>query len=101
VCSSSLKVFLLSWAIVDGIGGIAVIALVYTARIDVGALALVAIAAAGLLRWARIWWPPASVALGVLCWLATYNSGVHATPARVTFGSSASEPASSRSRTPG
>ena len=85
---SSLKLFLLSLAIVDDIGGIAVIALVYTDRIDAGALALAlaAIAAAGLLRWVRIWWPPAFVALGVLCWLATYNSGLHATLAGVAFG---------------
>ena len=85
---SSLKVFLLSLAIVDDIGGIVVIALVYTDHIDLTALvlALAALAAAGLLRWARVWWPPAFVTLGAVCWLATYNSGVHATLAGVAFG---------------
>jgi NhaA family Na+:H+ antiporter len=85
---STLKLFLLSLAIVDDIGAIAVIALFYTENIDLIALglAVAAIAAAGVLRWARIAWPPAFVALGLMCWLATYNSGVHATLAGVAFG---------------
>jgi NhaA family Na+:H+ antiporter len=85
---ASLKLFLLSLAIVDDIGAIAVIAVFYTERIELIALglALGAIAAAGALRRARISWPPAFVALGLACWLATYNSGVHATLAGVAFG---------------
>jgi NhaA family Na+:H+ antiporter len=85
---AALKLFLLSLAIVDDIGAIGVIAVVYTDRVDVRALllAVAAIAAAALLRWARVWWMPAYAALGVLCWLAAYESGVHPTLAGVAFG---------------
>ncbi|HKY67690.1 MAG TPA: Na+/H+ antiporter NhaA [Acidimicrobiales bacterium] len=85
---SALKLFLLSLAIVDDIGAIVVIAVAYTDRIDVVALALAAacVGGAALLRWARVWWMPAYAALGVLCWLATYESGVHPTLAGVAFG---------------
>jgi Na+:H+ antiporter, NhaA family len=85
---SSLKVFLLSLAIVDDIGAIVVIAVFYTEQVDLTALALAvgALGAAIGLRWARVWWWPAYVALGVACWLATYEAGVHATLAGVAFG---------------
>jgi NhaA family Na+:H+ antiporter len=79
---------LLSLAIVDDVGSIVVIAVVYTDEVDLLALtlAVAAVAAAGLLRWARVWWPPAYVALGLACWLAAYESGVHPTLAGVAFG---------------
>ncbi|HEY8547938.1 MAG TPA: Na+/H+ antiporter NhaA [Acidimicrobiales bacterium] len=85
---SGLKVFLLSLAIVDDIGAIVVIAVFYTDRLDATALAVAlgAVAAAVALRWARVWWHPAYVALGIVCWLATYEAGVHATLAGVAFG---------------
>jgi NhaA family Na+:H+ antiporter len=85
---SGLKLFLLSLAIVDDIGAFVVIAVFYTDRVELPALglAVAAVAGAGLLRWARVSWPPAFVALGLVCWLATYNSGVHATLAGVAFG---------------
>jgi NhaA family Na+:H+ antiporter len=85
---SSLKVFLLSLAIVDDIGAIVVIAVFYTEQVNLSALALAvsALVAAIGLRWTRVWWPPAYVALGVACWLATYEAGVHATLAGVAFG---------------
>ena len=85
---AALKLFLLSLAVVDDIGAIVVIAVAYTDELDVVALALAAgaVAAAAVLRWARVWWPPAYVALGLACWLAAYNSGVHPTLAGVAFG---------------
>jgi NhaA family Na+:H+ antiporter len=85
---AALKLFLLSLAIVDDIGAIVVIAVVYTDGVDYMALALAvaAVVAAVVLRWARVWWQPAYVALGLLCWLAAYNSGVHPTLAGVAFG---------------
>ncbi|MGH9212125.1 MAG: Na+/H+ antiporter NhaA [Acidimicrobiales bacterium] len=85
---SGLKVFLLSLAIVDDIGAIAVIAVFYTDTLDLAALGLAAatIAAVAALRWARVWWPPVFVVLGIVCWLATYNSGIHPTLAGVAFG---------------
>jgi Na+:H+ antiporter, NhaA family len=87
-CPSALKVFLLSLAIVDDIGAIAVIAVFYSDTIDLPALglAITTVIAAAVLRQARVWWSPAFVALGLGCWLATYNSGVHPTLAGVAFG---------------
>jgi NhaA family Na+:H+ antiporter len=85
---AALKLFLLTLAIVDDIGAIVVIAVAYTDRIDVTALvlAVAAVVAAALLRWARVWWMPAYALLGLACWLAAYESGVHPTLAGVAFG---------------
>ena len=85
---SSLKLFLLSLAIVDDVGAIVVIAVFYAGSLDPGALALAAGAALGsvILRRMRVHWAPIHVALGVGCWFAAYNSGVHATLAGVAFG---------------
>jgi NhaA family Na+:H+ antiporter len=85
---ATLKLFLLSLAIVDDVGAILVIALFYTAEVDVAALAIAAsaVVAAVLMRALRVHWLPVYVALGVLCWLATYQSGIHATIAGVVFG---------------
>ena len=85
---SSLRVFLLSLAIVDDIGAILVIALVYTPQIEVAALA---VAMAGLaivasMRVLRVWWTPAYALIGAGVWLATLQSGVHATIAGVVLG---------------
>ena len=85
---SSLKLFLLSLAIVDDVGAILVIAAFYTSDLEVDALVLAAacLAAAIALRALRIHWNPAYVALGAVCWLAMFESGVHATIAGVAFG---------------
>jgi NhaA family Na+:H+ antiporter len=85
---SSLRVFLLSLAIVDDVGAIVVIALVYTPDLDV---AFIAVAAAGLLavvalRAVRVWWIPVYVVIGTAIWFATLRSGVHATIAGVILG---------------
>lgn len=85
---ASLKLFLLSLAIVDDIGAIAVIAVFYAARLEPLALALAAmfvVVSLGL-RAVRVHWAPVHAALGVACWLAAYNSGVHPTLAGVVFG---------------
>ena len=85
---SGLKPFLLTLAIVDDIGAIIVIAIFYTADIDWAALA----AAAGIvvvivgLRRSHVRFLPIYVALGAAVWLATYESGVHATIAGVVLG---------------
>lgn len=86
--SSSLRVFLLSLAIVDDIGAILVIALFYSEGIQSGPL-LVAIAGIALvlaMRRVGIWWVPIYVAVGAGVWLATLISGVHATIAGVALG---------------
>ncbi len=85
---ATLKLLLLTLAIVDDIGAILVIAIFYTDSIDLVALsvAVAAVVAAMALQRLRVWWNPLYVALGVGCWLATYESGLHATLAGVAFG---------------
>ncbi len=84
----SLKVFLLTLAIVDDIGAIIVIAVFYGGTLDLTALAVAIgfLAATAVLIRVRIDWPPLYLALGVAAWYATYRSGVHATIAGVAFG---------------
>ncbi|MGI9621555.1 MAG: Na+/H+ antiporter NhaA [Acidimicrobiales bacterium] len=83
-----MKVFILSLAIVDDIGAIAVIALFYTNDISYGWLAAAVgiIVLIRLLRQMRVWYVPIYVVLGVALWLATFESGVHATIAGVVLG---------------
>ena len=83
-----LKVFLLSLAIVDDIGAILVIALFYSGGLDlewlVGAgFVLVVIA---VMQRLRVFWVPVYVLLGAGLWLATFESGIHATIAGVVLG---------------
>lgn len=85
---SGLKIFLLSLAIVDDIGAIVVIGLFYSGGLE--PLWLLA-AAAGLVvvvlvfRSERVRSTPAYIVLGALIWLATYQSGIHATIAGVAL----------------
>ena len=83
-----MKVFILSLAIVDDIGAILVIALFYTEHLSLGWLATagVVIALIVALRQLRVWYIPVYVVLGVVLWLAMFESGVHATIAGVILG---------------
>jgi NhaA family Na+:H+ antiporter len=83
----TLKLFLLTLAIVDDIGAIVVIALFYSDTIDTTALlaAVAGVLACVLLRRQRIDWSPIYVALAIAIWYATYRSGVHATIAGVAL----------------
>lgn len=85
---SAMKVFLLTLAIVDDIGAIAVIAIFYTDDLSVDwLLAAVGITVVILLmRMARIWYIPAYVFVGGFLWLAVFESGIHATVAGVLLG---------------
>ncbi|MEN5264729.1 Na+/H+ antiporter NhaA [Stenotrophomonas sp. TWI587] len=96
----SLKLLLLSVAIMDDMGAVAIIALFYTSSLDIGALA--AAIGAGLAMYAlkrngveRLW--PYLVLL-LAMWYATLLSGVHATIAGVVgaflipYGASAKSP---------
>jgi NhaA family Na+:H+ antiporter len=85
---SSLKVFLLSLAIVDDIGAIVVIALFYSGGIDFAwlAAAVALIGVVVVLRYIGVWWVPAYVLVGTAVWFATFQSGVHATIAGVALG---------------
>ncbi|MGI8528807.1 MAG: Na+/H+ antiporter NhaA [Geodermatophilaceae bacterium] len=84
---SSLKLFLLTLAIVDDVGAIVVIAVFYSGTIDAAALlaAGIGLAASLVLRRLRVDWSPVYVALAVATWYATYRSGVHATIAGVAL----------------
>lgn len=85
---SPARVFLLTLAIVDDIGAITVIAVFYT---DDLSLLWLAVAGLGLLaivglRALRVWSMSVYVAVGVVVWFATFESGVHATIAGVALG---------------
>ena len=84
---SSLKVFLTSLAIIDDLGAIVIIAIVYASNLSFAALGGAAIMGAGLyalnaLRVTRLF--PYSV-LGALLWVFMLFSGVHASLAGVVL----------------
>lgn len=82
-----LKVFLLSLAIVDDIGAIAVIAVFYARSLDVGwviAAIVLGSVVAGMRR-AGLSSTVAYVGVGIAMWFSTLESGVHATIAGVAF----------------
>ncbi|WP_372884255.1 Na+/H+ antiporter NhaA [Shimia sp.] len=82
---TSLKVFLLTLAILDDIGAIIIIALFYTANLKVHFLALALIPLAGLLllNLTRNHRTAPFVLLGIAMWVLVLKSGVHATLAGV------------------
>ena len=86
--SPKIKLFLLTLAIVDDIGAIAVIAIFYSSGISVPWLvtALIGLTAVWILQRARVWAIPIYAVLGVFIWYATLESGVHATIAGVALG---------------
>jgi NhaA family Na+:H+ antiporter len=80
-----LKAFLLSVAIFDDVGAIAIIALFYTDGISALALqiATVAIIVLAVLNRAGVRQPLAYLGVGLVLWVAVLKSGVHATLAGV------------------
>lgn len=86
--SPKIKLFLLTLAIVDDIGAIAVIAIFYSSGLSVPWLltAVLGLVAVWLLQRARVWAIPVYVVLGIFIWYATLESGVHATIAGVALG---------------
>ena len=84
----SLKLFVLALAIVDDIGAIVVIAIVYSSDIHLDAFAValglyVGVGVARLLGIRAAWF---YVLLGSLMWLAMFESGVHTTLVGVLLG---------------
>ncbi|MGH2672918.1 MAG: Na+/H+ antiporter NhaA [Actinomycetota bacterium] len=85
---AGLKPFLLTLAIVDDIGAIAVIAIFYSGQIEwpalltAGALCVLVV----VLQRSNVRWMFVYVVLGVLVWIAVFESGVHPTIAGVTLG---------------
>jgi NhaA family Na+:H+ antiporter len=84
----ALKSFLLALAIVDDIGAIIVIAVFYSAGVEPLWLAgaFVGLGAIVGLRRLRVRWLLPYVVLAAAVWLATFESGVHATLAGVALG---------------
>jgi NhaA family Na+:H+ antiporter len=85
---AALKLFLLTLAIVDDLGAIAVIALFYAGDVDLTMLGLAAAGLAGVvaLRAAGVRWSPLFFVAGVAVWFFTFESGVHATIAGAALG---------------
>lgn len=82
---TALKLFLTTVAIVDDLGAVAIIALFYTAKLDLIALALagaVLLAMLGLNRYGVRRLSP-YLLLALLLWVFVFRSGVHATIAGV------------------
>ena len=81
----SIKIFLTSLAIFDDIGAIVIIAVFYTAKISLGALAVVAccIPVLAFLNVRNIESKSLYVTIGIIMWVAMLKSGVHATLAGV------------------
>jgi Na+:H+ antiporter, NhaA family len=82
---SGLRTFLLTLAVVDDLLAITIIALFYTDELHLGwlLLALVPVAAFGVLVQRRIWVDWLLVPLAVSAWALVHASGVHATVAGV------------------
>lgn len=82
---TSLKLFLITIAIVDDMGAVAIIAAFYTSSLNVAALVGVAILWATMLALGRmgmrVLWP--YILLSIFLWYAVLLSGVHATIAGV------------------
>lgn len=85
---AEVRVFLLAIAIIDDIGAIVIIALLYTADLSPAALMLAGMLSALLLAMNRIGLQRAApyLLVGAVLWLATLKSGVHATLAGVLVG---------------
>ncbi len=82
------RLFLLTLAIVDDLGAILVIAIFYAQGLSFGwlAVAAAAVAVTVLARVRRVRAMSWYILLGVICWFALFQSGVHATIAGVLFG---------------
>jgi len=85
---SAMKVFLLTLAIVDDIGGILVIAFFYTEDLASGWIFVAALTVVGVivLKKLNVRYTPVYIALGFLLWYSLFESGVHATIAGVIMG---------------
>ena len=83
-----LKLFLLTLAVADDLGAIAVIAVFYSHGFNFFWLAAAAVllVAVYLLQRRRVWYVPVYVVVGVVIWYCMLKSGIHATVAGVALG---------------
>jgi Na+:H+ antiporter, NhaA family len=84
----SLRLFLLTLAIVDDLGAILLIGAVYSKSITWGWLAVAAglVVTVYFVRRAGVVFPPVYVVLGIALWLVVHESGLHGTLAGVAMG---------------
>ena len=83
----SIKLFLTSLAIFDDVGAVLIIAIFYTDKISLLALSVVAacLPLLALLNWRGVTRTGLYIGVGVVMWVATLKSGVHATLAGVAL----------------
>lgn len=84
---TSIKIFLTSLAIFDDIGAILIIAFFYTAKISVTSLIVVSlcIPVLALFNYKNVESKSLYILVGIIMWVATLKSGVHATLAGVVL----------------
>jgi NhaA family Na+:H+ antiporter len=84
----SLKVFLVTLAVLDDLAAIVIIAVFYSAQLAPLSLALAAIGIAALLvmNWLGVMRVAAYALVGIALWVCVLKSGVHATLAGVALG---------------
>ncbi|MGI9125032.1 MAG: Na+/H+ antiporter NhaA, partial [Mycobacterium sp.] len=85
---AALRTFLLTLAVVDDLLAITVIAIFYTAKINLGALALalIPLTVFAVLVQRRVRSPWVLIPLALLTWAFVHESGIHATVAGVLLG---------------
>ena len=83
----SIKIFLTSLAIFDDVGAILIIAIFYTSKISLSALIVVAccLPVLAILNRRNVISSSPYILIGVIMWIATLKSGVHATLAGVVM----------------
>ncbi|MCG3750017.1 Na+/H+ antiporter NhaA [Amycolatopsis sp. Poz14] len=85
---SSARVFLLSLAVVDDLGAILVIAILFTSSFNLiaAAVAVVALGLYAFLQHKRVRTPWLYVPIALITWVAVHSAGIHATIAGVALG---------------
>ncbi|WP_158887600.1 Na+/H+ antiporter NhaA [Amycolatopsis anabasis] len=85
---SSARVFLLSLAVVDDLGAIVVIAVLFTTGFNLAAagIAVLGLALYAWLQHRRVRSPWLYVPLALIVWVAVHSAGIHATIAGVALG---------------
>ena len=85
---ATLKLFLMTLAIIDDLGAIVIIALFYTSELSILSLSVAGAAIAGLtlLKLRKVTRVTPYILIGVVLWVSVLKSGVHATLAGVILG---------------